>query len=97
MDNLVLSPVPLNDLLSQIRQIVKEELAAEQAVEIQEKLLSPKEACKVFKPAIGRMTLHNWTVEGKIKCTRMGRKVYYRLSDLLEGGLHLKKYGRGVD
>ena len=94
MNNLVLTPVPLEDLLSQFRSIVKEEIQAGQQKAIGEKLLSPDEARRLFVPAISRVTLQKWTDEGHLKRYDIGARVYYRYNEVIEAAKHLKKYQR---
>lgn len=90
MNNIVLSPVPLEDLLSHFREIVKQELKARE--QPAEKLLSPAEACKLFEPTISKVTLNKWTSDGLIPMQKIGGRVYYKLTDITEAGTHLKKY-----
>jgi hypothetical protein len=89
-NNIILIPVPLADLIEQIRAVVKQEIKAEQQAD--EKLLSVAEACKLFKPAISRQTLTNWTKEGLIPMSKYNGKNFYKLSDILEAGTTLKRY-----
>jgi hypothetical protein len=91
-NNFILSSVPLAELLQQFRAIIKEEIKAEQQMQAEEKLLSVAEACKLFKPAISRQTLTNWTKEGLIPMSKYNGKNFYKLSDILEAGTTLKRY-----
>jgi hypothetical protein len=90
MNEHVLTPVPLADLLEQFREIVKEEIRAKLGEE--EKLLSPAAACKVFEPAISRQTLHSWTDQGLIPMQKIGSRLFYKQSDIITAGATLKKY-----
>jgi len=92
MDNLVLCPVPLDDLVARIREVVKQELAAGHQNKGDEKLLSPAEACKLFAPAISKMTLTRWTSEGLIPMQKIGGRVWYKHSDVIAAGSKLKRY-----
>jgi hypothetical protein len=91
-NNIVLVPVPLADLLRELREIVRQEIAAGQTEGTTEKLLSVKEACKMFQPAISPQTLHTWTKDGLIPMQKIGGKNYYKLSDVLSAGTVLKRY-----
>jgi len=62
-----------------------------------EKLLSATEACKLFIPAISRLTLIRWTKADYLKEHRIGGRVYYRLSEVIEGAKHLEKYKSKID
>ena len=91
-NNLILTPVPLAELLQQFREIVKEEIKAEQQNQIGEKLLSVAEAAKLFVPKISRQTLSAWTKEGLIPMRKIGGGNYYKYSDVINAGKILKKY-----
>ena len=57
-----------------------------------ERLLSAAEACKLFVPAISRLTLIRWTKADYIKEHRIGGRVYYKLSEVTASAKHLEKY-----
>jgi len=57
-----------------------------------EKLLSAAEACKVFVPAISRLTLIRWTKADLLKEHRIGGRVYYKQSEIIASAIHLQKY-----
>jgi len=57
-----------------------------------EKLLSPEETCKLFQPSISKVTLWNWTNEGKLQKHQIGGKVFYKYSEVMESITTLKKY-----
>ena len=90
MSETIFYSVPIEDLLQKIRAIVKEEMKHEEKQE--EKLLSTAEACKLFQPAISRVTLHKWTSDGHLKRYDIGSRVYYKKSEILESAKSLKKY-----
>lgn len=58
----------------------------------EERLLSAGEACKLFVPAISRLTLIRWTKADYLKEHRIGGRVYYRQSEVIESAKHLEKY-----
>jgi len=58
----------------------------------EEKLLSPAETCKIFEPHISKTTLTKWTKLGLIDEYRLGGRVGYKLSEILEKSKTLKKY-----
>ena len=92
MDNMTLWPFPLQDLIYQIRLAVKEEMRATGNGQDSEKLISPAEACKLFEPAISKVTLAKWTNEGLIPMQKIGGRVFYKQSDIIEAGTKLKRY-----
>lgn len=90
-NNLILSPISVNDLLSQLRAIVREEIAAESSKQ-EEQLISTKVACTLFSPSISEKTLFNWTKQGLIPSHRIGAKVLYKKSEILNSLTTLKKF-----
>jgi len=93
-NNIILTAVPVDSLLKQLRQIVKEEIRAEHTQMEGEKLFSPSEACKVFHPAISKPTLASWTAAGFLKRYDIGGRVYYRYSEIIEATKTMKRYKR---
>lgn len=92
MDNIVLSPVPLDKLLQSFREIVRQEIAAEQSTHKEEKLISPAETCKLFNPPISKVTLTAWTKLGYLQDHRIGGRIFYKQSEIIESAKTLKKY-----
>lgn len=83
LSSMVLSPVPLSDLLEGLRQVVKEEVLAGQQKQLDEKLLSPGEVCKLFVPAITRPTLDKLCNEGRLTKRYLQSRVYFKYSDVM--------------
>lgn len=60
-------------------------------------LISPKETCKLFNPAISRTTLYNYTEKGYLKSSRVagfGRRVFYSRREVLAQMRSIKKCSR---
>lgn len=80
-----------DELIELLRPLIREEIR--QALsEQEEKLLSPAETCKLFKPAITKATLTSWTKQGLLQEHRIGGRVFYRQSEILESTKKLSKY-----
>ena len=78
-----------------IRSIVREELT--QILDKQEdNFLSPKEVCERFVPKISKTTLASWTNQGLLQDYRIGGRVYYLFSEIIEKAKTLKKYKPAV-
>lgn len=93
MQNSVLfSPIPLDDLASEIRSIVRAEIIAQNQTELQERLLSPEEVRKLFTPKISRVTLSAWDREGRLSSYRIGGRVWYKYSDVMEALEKLERF-----
>lgn len=93
-NNVLLCPIPLEELEARFQKIVKEEIAQKTQEVTLEKLLSPEETRKIFAPPISKVTLHHWAKAGKLKQHRIGSRVFYKYSEVLDSLVHLKKYGR---
>lgn len=94
MDQLLLSPIPLDKLAGLFRDIVRTEIDAKHQSDLQEKLLSPSEVCQMFQPAISRVTLNSWTKLGYMQEHRIGGRVYYKYSDVIESVKTIRRYKR---
>lgn len=58
----------------------------------EEKLLSPKKVCEIFQPKISKTTLATWTKQGLITEYRIGGRVFYKQSEIIEKSKLIKKY-----
>jgi hypothetical protein len=94
MENCILSPISLDLLSITIREIVRSELQSKENLELQEKLLSPAETCKLFRPNISKVTLDSWAKAGRIKNQRIGGRIFYKQSEIMQSRNSLKKYSR---
>lgn len=94
-DPIILTTVPFAELKAELQQLIREEI--KHCLNTQyndEKLLSPKEAAKLFVPAISRATLNNWSKAGKIKKYQINGKVVYKQTEIIESAQSLKLYSR---
>lgn len=84
MENLILSQIPLSELMLLIKQAVREEIAGasltNQVTPTKEGYLSRAEVAKSF--GITLPTLGEWTKAGKLKAYRMSRRVYYKAAEI---------------
>ena len=92
MDNILLSQIPLSELINQIRLVVQSEITANQKQQLEEKLLSPKEACKLFNPAISRPTLDSLSKQGLFTKYNLGGKVLFKYSEIINSLKTYKRY-----
>jgi excisionase family DNA binding protein len=92
MKKIYLQEIEEHQLLENIRKIVIEELCNQQQRNQEEKLLSPAEVCKLFNPNISKVTIYNWTKQGKLKKHAIGRKVFYKYSELIVALKTLKRF-----
>ncbi len=93
-NQILLNGITPEQLANLLRPMIRDELRNILAAQ-DEKLLSPAETCKLFKPAITKATLTSWTKQGLIQDHRLGGRVFYLQSEVLEKTLKLSKY-KGV-
>ncbi len=94
MDKVILSSIGIDELITAVREVVREELKSEQSGKQEAQLLSPSETCKLFNPSISRVTLSSWTRQGYLQEHRMGSKIYYKYGEVINAVKTLKKYKR---
>ncbi|MFL5786652.1 MAG: hypothetical protein ACJ748_01250 [Flavisolibacter sp.] len=94
--NVILQGCSLEDLLNAFRPIIQEEVSRllNEKKQSEEQLISPKEACKIFLPAISLSTLNNWTNEGLLPVHYIKGKKLYKKTEILARLTTLKKYNR---
>ena len=83
MENLLLSPIPLDLLKSEISEIVKRELERHFSLQLPKEeveLITRKEAAKML--SISLPTLNEWTKEGKVIGYRISSRVRYKRSEI---------------
>lgn len=93
-EQIIFSPIPISELESRIQSIVRQEISKKEEDSLQERLLSPAQTRLIFNPPISKVTLHHWAKQGKVKSHRIGGRVFYKYSELMESLVHLKRYGR---
>jgi ACT domain-containing protein len=97
MDNLViLSKAQLDALCNNMYENVVKAIKEEKEKDLQEKLLSPEEAMKLFKPEISRTTLYRWEKAGLIVKYSNGRSSYYKYSEIMASLKTVKKYKSAI-
>ena len=94
MKELILSPIPIDVLMGQIQQVVRAEIESCTKQQMGEKLLSTKEACKLFEPAITPATLYNWCNSGYVARQFINNRFYYKYTDVMNAAKTLKRYRR---
>lgn len=92
MGELILSQIPLNDLVAHLREVIREEIASASAEKESEKMISPAEACKLFIPSITRPTLDKLCSEGKLQKHYVGSRVYFQQSEVFNAVKSFKRY-----
>jgi hypothetical protein len=86
--------VPVHQLTDLFQNLIRQEVRAKQSEDLQEKLLSPKETCKLFNPAISLVTLDTWADKGLLIKYHIGGRTYYKYSEVIGALQSLKRYQR---
>lgn len=84
MNDLIFSPIPLEDLLAPIRQLeeeVRRLVTNLTPPKPDDELLTIKDACDFLK--VSKVSLHKWKREGKIEYHRFGSRIRFKKSELL--------------
>ena len=88
---IILNTISADQLADIIKPLIVDAIR-EVLQEKEEKLLSPAEVCKKFEPAISKTTLASWTKQGLFTEYRIGGRVYYKMSEVIEGRKTINRY-----
>lgn len=83
MNQLILSPITLSDLKTAITDVVRTEIKNELltlSVKQPEDLLTRKETAEIL--GVSLVTLHEWTISGKVPAYRIGSRVRYKRQEI---------------
>lgn len=90
-NQIILTGTTASELVELFRPMVHEEV--KQLMSQQpERLLSPAETCKLFQPCISKVTLAAWTKKDLLTEHRIGGRVFYKQSEILQKVTILKRY-----
>ncbi len=87
-----LTSVNTDNFIEKVSDKVIEKWEDRRKKELFEKLLSPEKTCNLFDPKISKVTLHKWTKEGRLQEYRIGGRIYYKYSEVINSLHTLKKY-----
>ncbi len=90
-NQIILSGITPADLIELFRPMIQAELHQIKDNK-EERLISPAEVCKLFNPSISKPTLKAWTAKGLLQDHRLGGRVFYKQSEILNSLQTLKKY-----
>jgi excisionase family DNA binding protein len=85
LEDIILSPIPLSDLLNQVKQAVREELnGSNPSVPVVNngRPLTTKQLCKYLE--ITEPTVLRWRKKGKIPYMTIGSSIRFNLKDVLK-------------
>lgn len=69
-------------LIGQIKEVVKDLIPTPQPQTVKDKLLTRKEVCTLLQVSL--VTVHNWTKQGILNPYRIGNKLRFKESEVLE-------------
>jgi hypothetical protein len=95
-NQILLNGLSAEELVEMIRPMIKAEVDKINSNQ-EERLISPSETCKLFVPTITKATLTSWTNQGLLDQYRIGGRVYYKKSEVLEKTKKLCKYRNTYD
>lgn len=90
--NIILSSITIDELVNKVTESVLAAIAENKNLELNQKLISPAETTALFSPKISLSSLNRWTKQGLLKQYRVGGRLYYRQSEVLEAAKELKQY-----
>ncbi len=96
MNDLILTQVQLSEIITQVREVIRQEMESVKKKEIEERLLSPAETCKLFHPNISKVTLSAWERDGKLLAHRIGGRVYFKYSEVMASLNTIKRYKKNT-
>lgn len=91
---ILLTPVPVQSMIDQIIAAINNAFETKQRLEFEEKLLTATETCKIFIPQIAKSTLSQWTTQGLIPVHRIGGRIFYKYSEVIDAAKRVRKYDR---
>jgi excisionase family DNA binding protein len=91
MENtMILTPVPIADLMAQIRGLVRDELQQQQRNDLAEKLMTPQETADLLRVSL--VTIYSWVKDGRLTKHSMGGRTYFKYSELMASLDTLQRY-----
>jgi excisionase family DNA binding protein len=87
---MILTPVPIGDLMQQVRDIVRAELESHKRADLKEKLLTPQETAELLRVSL--VTLWQWEKDGRISKHKIGGRVYFKYDQIISSLETLKRY-----
>lgn len=77
-----------------ITPIIHNSIRSIKQEELQEKLLSPEETCKLFTPAISIPTLNSYYKKGYLEKYYLEGRTWYKYSEVMAALKSIKRYER---
>lgn len=92
MEQILVTTLQVEDLqnliISSLKQVLKEITDEKNRTEENEEILTTEDIQKIFK--VSKVTIHKWKKKGILPYYKMGRKVYYKKSEIF-GLLEVKR------
>lgn len=89
---MIILQITLDELKAEITSLVGATIRESLRTDLDDKLVSPKEACKLFSPKISLTTLRKWTKDEYLKEHRVGGRVFYKYGEIMNRPTDLNKH-----
>ncbi len=90
MDNLILTPVPLDQLVATITASVLQAIKTNQQEQQQEQLLTTAEVAKMF--GVTNVTISSWIAKGVLVPYSTGGRNRFKQSEVMQSMKTVRKY-----
>lgn len=87
---MILTPVPVADLMAQLREAIREEIQKQQRADLAEKLLTANETAELLRVSL--VTLWQWEKQGRITKHTLGGRTYFKYSEIMAALETLQRY-----
>jgi len=87
---MILTPVPVAELMAQMRDIVRDELQQQQRNDLAEKLLTAQETADLLRVSL--VTIWQWEKQGRITKHTLGGRTYFKYSEIMASLETLQRY-----
>lgn len=96
MEKITITEMTIDEFIASLKVIVKEVLVEQEQKKSNERLLSAEAARKLFTPIISKPTLHRWTKDGRIPAYRLGGRIFYKETEVIEAAKVISKYNQKI-
>ena len=89
MQRVAFIPIPLDELKKELISVIREELdISPKTNPPQEAFIKSDEVCRILK--VSKVTLTDWRKRGLIKYHKIGSRVFFKRSEILDAGKEKK-------
>ena len=93
MNKILINELTPQELCELIEQAVRKELSPVMKQHAEERLYNVESARRLWEPAVSRQTIYNWMAEGKLPFHKIGGRIVFKYSELMDAVKTIKRYG----